>query len=118
MDYQAFARDWQDAWNSHDLTRILSHYTDDIVFRSRKAKSLVGTGLVEGKPALQDYWARALANQPDLRFRVIGVFEGHEMMVLTYENHRGVIAAETLEFDGHGLVHRASACHAHPAGQR
>src|SRR5207302_4356035 len=26
---EAFAREWVDAWNAHDLARILSHYTDD-----------------------------------------------------------------------------------------
>ena len=24
-----FAADWIDAWNSHDLERILGHYSDD-----------------------------------------------------------------------------------------
>ena len=29
-----FAADWIDSWNSHDLGRILSHYTDDFEMSS------------------------------------------------------------------------------------
>ncbi|MGR3502309.1 nuclear transport factor 2 family protein [Pseudaestuariivita sp.] len=111
-DAKAFAADWQDAWNSRDLTRILAHYADDVVFRSRKAVARVGSGEVVGKPALQDYWAKALAAQPDLRFEVIDVFAGYEMVTLTYRNHAGVLAAEVLWFGPDGLVIQAAACHA------
>ena len=111
MNYQDFARDWEAGWNSHDLDRIMAHYHEDIVFRSKKAVPLVGTGALEGKAALRDYWARALERQPDLRFEVLNVFEGHEMCVITYRNQRGVLAAETLRFDESGIAIEASACH-------
>jgi ketosteroid isomerase-like protein len=32
-----FARQWLDAWNSHDLEAILSHFRDDAVFSSPMA---------------------------------------------------------------------------------
>lgn len=111
MQFSDFSAEWESAWNAHDLDRILSHYDHDIVFRSTKAIALTGSGEVIGKPALRRYWASALAKQPDLHFRVQRVFQGHQMMVLTYQNHRGVSAAETLEFAPAGLVIRASACH-------
>ena len=111
MNVKAFANDWEAAWNSHDLDRILSHYSDDVVFRSRKAIALVGTGEVIGKPALRTYWAAALAKQPDLSFSVQQVFEGRRMLVIIYINHKGVRAAETLRFNNAGLVVAASACH-------
>ena len=107
-----FAKDWEAAWNSHDLNRILSHYDDEVVFRSAKAVATVGTGIIHGKTSLRDYWARALERQPDLRFQVTQVFEGHDMLVITYSNHAGRSAAETLLFDDAGLVIQASACHA------
>ena len=110
-DYTDFAADWAAAWNSHDLTRIMAHYRDDIRFNSRKAVALVGTGLLNGKAALRDYWTRALTRQPDLHFTVVDVFAGHDMCVITYRNHRNVLAAETLHFDENGLVYAASACH-------
>lgn len=111
-DPQTFARAWQDDWNSHDLDRILAHYSDDIVFHSQKAVALTGQGEVVGRAALRAYWAAALDRQPDLRFTVQQVFGGHRMLVLTYTNHRNVLAAETLYFAPDGLVYRAAACHA------
>jgi len=111
MDFRGFAQSWEDGWNSHDLDRIMTHYRDDIVFRSKKAQSLVGVGELVGREALRAYWAKALERQPDLRFDVQDVFEGHDMMVISYRTHRGVLAAETLYFDTDGQVYRAAACH-------
>lgn len=111
MDFDAFAEAWEAAWNSHDLDRILAHYADSIVFRSHKAVRLVGAGELRGKGALRDYWARALAAQPNLSFVVVDVLHGHGMMVITYRNQNDVLAAETLRFGPDGLVVEASACH-------
>ncbi len=111
MDAVTFAEEWESGWNSHDLGRILSHYREDIVFRSRKAIPITGSGLVQGKTALRLYWTAALERQPDLQFRVQNVFDGFEMAVISYLNHRDVLAAETLYFDREGLVTHASACH-------
>jgi hypothetical protein len=33
------------------------------------------------------------------------------MIVITYANHKGIVAAETLLFGADGLVQEASACH-------
>lgn len=111
MDFSAFAEAWEVAWNSHDLDRILAHYSEDATFRSHKAVRLVGHGELRGKAALRDYWGRALAAQPDLSFVVVDVLHGHGMIVITYRNQRDVLAAETLRFGADGLVVEASACH-------
>ena len=81
------------------------------MFRSRKAIALVGTGEVQGKANLRTYWLAALERQPELKFSVQHVFEGHEMMVISDKNNCGVLAAETLYFSRDGLVYRAAACH-------
>jgi len=107
MDCDVFAAEWEARWNSHDLDRILSHYHEGIEFPSAKAEALVGTGCVIGKPPLRSYWAAALARQPQLRFAVQMVFHEHEMAVITYRNHRDMLAAETLHFGADGLVWQA-----------
>ena len=109
---RAFAEDWVAAWNSHDLDRILAHYAEDVEFRSRKASRLVGDGTVRGKAALREYWSKALAGQPDLRFALRRVYLGHEILTLSYRNHRGVEAVETFQFGSDGRVIRSAACHA------
>lgn len=106
--YQDFAREWEAAWNSHDLDRILSHYSDDVVFRSRKALIYVGVGEIHCKQDLRVYWQAALEAQPDLKFEVQHVFGGHKMVVIVFCNHKGQLAAETLHFRDDGLVDQAS----------
>lgn len=116
MDGPTFAAVWEQDWNSHDLDRIMRHYRDDIVFRSKKAIRLVGRGEIKGKPALREYWATAIDRQPELRFRVQDVFEGHGMLVISYLNHLDVFATETLYFDDDGRVFQAAACHRRSVG--
>lgn len=111
MDFDAFAVEWEAAWNAHDLDRILAHYAEDVIFRSQKAMRLVGQGELRGKAALRAYWSKALHAQPDLSFIVVDVLHGHGMLVITYQNQRDVLAAETLRFGSDGLVVEASACH-------
>ena len=111
MNGRTFAKAWEQGWNSHDLDVIMGHYREDIVFRSKKAIPLVGKGEIKGKQNLLDYWAAALKRQPDLKFRVQEVFEGHNMLVISYLNHRDVVATETLYFDDKGQVYQAAACH-------
>ena len=88
MDYVAFAEEWEAAWNSHSLDRILAHYSTNVIFRSHKAMRLVGKGELRGQAALRDYWSKALAGQPNLSFVMVDVFKGHAMMVITYRNQR------------------------------
>lgn len=111
MILKDFANIWQDCWNSHDLDSILAHYREDVVFRSKKAIALVGIGEVSGKDQLREYWSEAIKRQPDLHFMVKNVFEGHNMLVIVYTNHRDVLSAETLYFDRDGLIYQAAACH-------
>jgi len=111
LDYAAFAIEWEAAWNSHSLDRILAHYSEDVIFRSQKAMRLVGSGELRDKDSLRAYWAAALLNQPDLSFVVVDVLHGYGMIVITYRNQHNVLAAETLRFGSDGMVIEASACH-------
>ncbi|KAJ3285208.1 hypothetical protein HDU79_007488 [Rhizoclosmatium sp. JEL0117] len=73
-----FARHWVDAWNSHDLDKILNHYSEDIEFTSLLVVKVVNdpTGIVRGKKALRQYWAKGLALNPNLHFEIISVCHG------------------------------------------
>jgi hypothetical protein len=101
-DAEAFVREWIESWNAHDLERILAHWADDCTFRSPLALELVGDGVVRGKAALRDYWRLGLAKSPGLRFELIGIFVGHDSLVIHYRNQRGQISAEWLRLDSDG----------------
>lgn len=46
-----FATDWIDAWNKHDIGRILAHYADDFEMSSPVIIKLTGerSGTLKGK---------------------------------------------------------------------
>jgi hypothetical protein len=109
---RAFVRDWADSWNSHDLDRILSHYDDDVALLSPVALSLLknGTGIVEGKAALRDYFHLGLKAYPELRFELTDVLWGVETIVACYGNNvRNGKTAEVMQFNPAGKVIRVFA---------
>lgn len=95
----AFAREWIAAWNSHDLDAIMAHYEDDVELVSPVAAQLLGVprGLISGKAALRDYFARGLAAFPQLQFQLIDVLSGVDSLVLYYRNQRGTQTAEFMQ---------------------
>jgi ketosteroid isomerase-like protein len=69
----ALGKQWIDAWNSHDLERVLALYSDDSEMTSDKIP-LLGfdpTGTVRGKERLRQYWSKGLELLPNLHFTLI-----------------------------------------------
>lgn len=105
-----FAEEWIASWNSHDLERILAHYTEDFEMSSPLIVQLMGepTGTLKGKAAIRDYWAKALARLPDLHFDLTEVLAGASSLVIRYRGPRGP-SAEVFWFDAQIKVYRAAA---------
>ena len=105
-----FAEEWVAAWNSHDLERILEHYQEDFEMASPLIVRLAGepSGKLRGKPAIREYWRRALAAAPQLQFELLNVFAGVDSVVIQYRGHRG-LSAELLQFGADGKVCSAAA---------
>ena len=106
---RGFARDWVEAWNSHNIDHILEHYDDEVVLVSPVALNLLknGDGCVRGKDALRRYFQRGLAAYPDLSFDLTDVLWGIETIVLIYANNvRGNRTAEVMQFSPTGKVLR------------
>jgi hypothetical protein len=105
MDYpfaEQFTNEWLDAWNSHDLERILGHFTDDVVFTSPVALRILESsdGIIRGKAALRHYWGIGLARVPELHFELASIYLGVETLVINYRNQSGVLVNEVLTFEG------------------
>jgi hypothetical protein len=99
---QEFCESWVAAWNAHDLERVLSHFSDDIVFTSPVAAQVLdeSDGEIRGKVALRRYWSEGLPLIPDLHFEVLGVYVGVNTLVINYRNQKGVLVSEVLTFRG------------------
>lgn len=95
-----FAERWEAAWNSHEVDRILAHYTDDVVFQSPYVvhRFQEPSGEVHGKDQLRAYWGSGLAQQTDLHFSVIDVRVSVDTLVINYRNQHGHDVSEVLRF--------------------
>jgi hypothetical protein len=107
----AIAHTTIEAWNSHDLERILEHYADDVVLVSPVAAERLGdpSGTVRGKAALRVYFSKALEAYPNLRFDLKDVMWGLSSVVLYYANQRGTMTGEFMEIDPAGKISKVVA---------
>lgn len=99
---QEFAGDWIEAWNSHDLERILSHYRDDFEMRSPLIIERMGvpSGTLKGKDATRPYWRMGLSAMPPLHFELQDVLVGVDTIAIYYRSAtRKRMVAEILQFD-------------------
>ncbi len=108
---QKFAQEWVEAWNSHDLERVLSHYRDDFEMSSPFIAGFTGesSGTLEGKAQVGAYWQAALQRFPDLHFELLEVFTCVNSISIYYKAVLGKLAIEILFFDEDGQVYKALA---------
>jgi predicted ester cyclase len=102
-----FAQEWVDAWNSHDLEKILAHYEEEVILISPVALKLLnnGDGVVRGKDALREYFLRGIQAFPNRRFDLIDVLWGVETIVVYYGNNvRGSKSAEVMQLSAAGKI--------------
>ncbi|BFM38230.1 nuclear transport factor 2 family protein [Synechocystis sp. LKSZ1] len=101
-----FASHWIQAWNSHDLDEILTHYAEDVVLVSPVAVKILNDsfGTVQGKAALRDYFKKGLEVYPDLKFELLDVMWGIFSVVVYYINQKGLKAGELMELSSTGKI--------------
>ena len=103
-----FAGHWVEAWNSHDLEEIMSHYAADVVLVSPVAARVLNdpSGTVRGKDALRTYFKRGLEAYPNLKFELLDVLWGLSSVVLYYVNQKNTRTGEFMEIDASGKIIR------------
>jgi ketosteroid isomerase-like protein len=86
-DIRALVGAWVDAFNARDLEAILALYADDIVTETPLLLKLgreAGPRL-EGKPALRDYFTRALAAAGSIHFTPVHLAVDGDVALLEYD---------------------------------
>jgi len=113
-----FAEEWIAAWNSHDLDRILSHYSDDFEMRSPLIvqRGIDPSGILRGKDAVGAYWRQGLAATPPIRFELVGVYAGVGSIAIHYLSVGRRMVIESVELGADGKVTRGAALHGPAAG--
>ena len=115
-----FARRWIDAWNAHDLDRILDLYDDSVVMRSPLIIERMGepSGELSGKEQLRAYWSIGLAASPPLRFELLGVYVGVNSVTVHYRSVGRRQVAEVLTLNDEGQIISGVSHHGGPDSAR
>ena len=106
-----FSLEWVEAWNEHDLDKIMAHYVDDFEMSSPVIRKIMNieSGKIKGKKEVRAYWEKALEMNPDLHFEIINSYSGADSVVIHYKGHRG-LSTEAFFFNKEGKV---TSAHAH-----
>lgn len=104
---------WFEAFNAHNLEKLLSLYDDEAEHYSPKLKIRhpETKGLVTGKEALRTWWKDAFERLPSLHYKVTSLTSNADRVFMEYlrtvENEDAILVAEVLEIrDGKILASR------------
>ncbi|MEP2668255.1 MAG: nuclear transport factor 2 family protein [Cyclobacteriaceae bacterium] len=103
------ALDWFEAFNQHDLEKLLNLYHDEAEHYSPKLKLLYPDtlGLIKGKEALRSWWQDAFDRLPSLQYKVLHLISHENRVFMEYirqvENEADLRVGETLEVND-GLI--------------
>jgi ketosteroid isomerase-like protein len=102
-----YAEQWIMNWNRKDVEAVLSHFSDEVVFTSPQAASIMGSARLEGKTRLREYWTRAVAAIGTIHFELDYVVSEGNRIAIIYTAELGgkrIRACELLVFGPDGEV--------------
>ncbi len=105
----AIAQKWFDAFNGHDLEKLLALYSDDAQHYSPKLKlrQPQTKGLIIGKDALRAWWQDAFERLPTLNYEYTSLTANDDRVFMEYIRHvkhePDMLVAEVLEIKD-GLI--------------
>ncbi len=78
---------WLDAFNEHDIEKLLALYSDDADHYSPKlkVKHPDTKGIIKGKEALRNWWSDAFKQLPDLHYEIISMGVDKEYVMMKYK---------------------------------
>jgi ketosteroid isomerase-like protein len=109
----AFTKSWVDSWNSHDLEKILLHYSDDVTVASPMAIKLYpqSGGIVAGKSEVRKYWTIGLERSPDLKFEILDVLIGVNSLALyLFNTSSNKKSLEVMSLNIENKIDKATVC--------
>ncbi len=107
---ETIAKAWFEAFNEHDLEKLLSLYHNEAKHYSPKLKirKPETNGLVVGKDALRAWWKDAFERLPSLHYEVTNLTANKTRIFMEYvrkvENEEDMMVAELLEIQSGMIV--------------
>ena len=109
MTNHSIAKNWLQAFNKHDLEKLLSLYDDNAEHYSPKLKirNPGSNGIIKGKNALSDWWKDAFDRLPDLFYKEKIITANDDRVFMEYtrivNGEENINVAEVLEIRN-GLI--------------
>jgi hypothetical protein len=110
------AHQWFEAFNQHDLEKLLSLYDENAQHYSPKLKvrQPATNGLIKGKSALRAWWRDSFDRLPSLQYEVVRLTPYQDRVFMEYIRHvegeEDLRVGEMLEID-HNKIVRSSVFH-------
>ena len=105
----AIAKKWFDAFNEHDLAKLLALYDENAKHFSPKLKlrSPETNGLIIGKKALEAWWRDCFERLPTLKYEPTNFIADNNFVFMEYirkvEGEENLLVGEVLEIKN-GLI--------------
>jgi len=113
----AIAQKWFEAFNEHDLEKLLRLYADDAQHYSPKLKIRAPqtNGLVQGKEQLRSWWKDAFDRLPTLHYDVKTLTADTARVFMEYtrkvNGEEDLFVGEVLEINAAGLISASRVYH-------
>lgn len=106
-----FVKEWIEAWNSHDINKIMHHYVDGIDFTSPFIIALNNdpNGRIINKISLEDYFRKALDKFPNLHFELLNIYSCVDSIIIQYKSVQNKTACEYIELNDNGKIIKVKA---------
>ncbi len=101
---------WIEAFNEHNLEKLLQLYDEQAVHFSPKLKirKPETNGLIKGKPSLRDWWQDAFNRLPTLQYQLQNLLTDKEQVLMEYQRNVSgepvMMVAEILEIENELIV--------------
>lgn len=105
------AKNWVEAWNARDLDRIMSHYSQDVVFEAEtvRARWQKPEGKLQGVAELRKHFALGLELAPQLNFQLERVLLAPSGYAVQYRRENGNYVIDCVILDNDGKAAKVTA---------
>jgi ketosteroid isomerase-like protein len=108
---EAHAKDWIEAWNAHDLERIMSHYSPDVEFEAETVRTRWEQpgGKLLGIAELRKHFALGLKLAPQLKFQLEQVLLAPSGYAILYRRENGNRVIDCVALNDAGQAAKVTA---------
>lgn len=115
MNKPEIIADWVDAWNCHDLDRIMAHYAEEIEFTAQTVVARWGKpdGKLIGKTELRRHFEKGLELAPSIHFEIDQILWSPNGYAVLYHRENNNRVLDAVELNAENLAVKVTAYYMH-----